>query len=174
MLNTATASPPVQPGIGAFRSAMGRFPTGVTLLTRGSGADTSVMTLNSLSSVSLEPMLISVAVKADGRMRPRIVRTGGFAVNVLTDGHEALCGEFARPDRPEGEAAMQRIGAVEGVTGNAVIPSALVSLECLLHAEHLAGDHVLLIGEVVALRDGDPQAAPVLFHNGRFRPLPQG
>lgn len=172
MLNAATAAPPVQPGVPAFRRAMGRFPTGVTLLTQGYGAETSVMTLNSLTSVSLEPMLISVSVKADGRMRPRIARHGSFAVHVLAAAQQDLCLEFARPDRPEGEAAVRRIGARQGVTGNAVVPAAVASLECVLYAEHVAGDHTLLIGEVVALREGDADAPPVLFHRGGFRPYP--
>ncbi|MDN3295402.1 flavin reductase family protein [Streptomyces ficellus] len=171
MTETATAllSPPET---AAFRAAMGRFPTGVTLLTQGSGDGTSVITLNSLTSVSLDPLLILVSVKADGRIRPRVVRAGSFAVNVLSRRHQELGQEFCRPDRPAGLAAMRRLGAAEGVTGNAVVPSAEAYFECVLDAAHPAGDHTLLVGRVVALAAADGNPDPLVFHQGRFTRLP--
>lgn len=161
-----------EPDVAAFRTAMGRFPTGVALLTQGSGEDTIVMTINSLTSVSLDPMLILVSVKADGRMRPRISRAGSFAVNVLAEPQRYLAQEFCRPDRPEGPAAMLRLSAEKGVTGNAVLPAAEAYLECVLDAEHSVGDHTLLIGRVVALSGGPSAPDPLLFHQGRFGRLP--
>ncbi|MER6025015.1 flavin reductase family protein [Streptomyces sp. NPDC001851] len=157
--------------VAAFRAAMGRFPTGVTLLTRGSGDDTIVMTLNSLISVSLDPMLLLVSVKADGRMRPRIVRGGGFAVNVLSEPQRDLAQEFCRPDRPAGRAAMARLGAVAGRLGHAVIPSAEAYFECELYDEHEAGDHVLLIGRVATVHDRPGEARPLVFHRGAYAHL---
>ncbi|MFB8272843.1 MULTISPECIES: flavin reductase family protein [unclassified Streptomyces] len=157
-----------EPDVAAFRAAMGRFPTGVTLLTQGSGDETIVMTLNSLTSVSLDPMLILVSVKASGRMRPRISRAGSFAVSVLTEAQLDLALEFCRPDRPEGRAAMLRLSAEEGVTGNAVLPAAETYVECVLDAEYTAGDHTLLIGRVVALSGGSSEPDPLLFHQGEF------
>ncbi|WP_167536332.1 flavin reductase family protein [Streptomyces ficellus] len=160
------------PDAAAFRAAMGRFPTGVTLLTQGSDETTSVITLNSLTSVSLEPVLILVSVKADGRMRPRVARSGSFAVNVLNRHQQDLAQEFCRPDRPAGPAAMARLGATRGVLGNAVIPSAEAYFECVLEAEYAAGDHTLLVGRVVALGGGDAAADPLVFHRGGFTRLP--
>ncbi|MEU5537374.1 flavin reductase family protein [Streptomyces sp. NPDC020362] len=160
-----------RPGVAAFRAAMGRFPTGVTLLTQGSGDETIVMTLNSLTSVSLDPMLLLVSVKSDGRMRPRVVRGGRFAVNVLSEEHQDLAQEFCRPDRLEGQAAMLRLGAVEGALGQAVIPGAEAYFECELYAEHEAGDHVLLVGRIVALYDRAGEPSPLLFHRGHYTRL---
>ncbi|MEW1747558.1 flavin reductase family protein [Streptomyces angustmyceticus] len=159
------------PDAAAFRAAMGAFPTGVTLLTQGSGDGTIVMTLNSLASVSLDPLLILVSVKKDGRMRPRIRRGGGYAVNVLGEHHRDLSSEFARPDRPEGQRAMTRIGAVEGTTGHAVVPSAVAAFECRLDTEVEAGDHVLLIGRVVAVHRAPDGARPLVFHQGGYTRL---
>ena len=161
-----------EPDIAAFRSAMGAFPTGVTLLTQGSGPDTIVMTLNSLTSVSLDPLLLLVSVKADGRMRPRIERAGSFAVNILAEEHQDFASGFARPDRPEGVAAMVALGAVEGHTGNALVPTAVAAVECRLFAEFDAGDHVLLIGRVESIHRGCPDARPLLFHQGGYARLP--
>ncbi|MFG2885293.1 flavin reductase family protein [Streptomyces sp. NPDC048297] len=164
-------APAPSPDPAAFRAAMGRMPTGVTLLTHGSGDDTIIMTLNSLISVSLDPLLLLVSVKSDGRMRPRVRRGGGFAVNVLGAEQLPFAQEFCRPDRPEGQAAMLRVGAVEGVSGHAVIPSAEASFECELHDEHEAGDHVLLLGRVVALHQHPDTTDPLLFHRGRYAGL---
>ncbi|MFF7354228.1 flavin reductase family protein [Streptomyces filipinensis] len=154
--------------VAAFRAAMGRFPTGVTLLTQGSGDDTIVMTLNSLTSVSLDPMLLLVSVKADGRMRPKIQRGGGFAVNVLSESQRDLAQEFCRPDRPAGRAAMTRLGAVEGTLGHAVLPAAEAYFECELYDEHEAGDHVLLIGRIVTVHNRSGEARPLVFHRGTY------
>ncbi|WP_037839685.1 flavin reductase family protein [Streptomyces sp. NRRL S-1813] len=159
------------PDTATFRAAMGNFPTGVTLLTQGIGDGTIVMTLNSLASVSLDPLLILVSVKKEGRMRPRIRHGGGYAVNVLGEQHLRLSTEFARPDRPEGQQAMARIGAVEGTTGNAVIPSAVAAFECRLDSEYEAGDHVLLIGRVVSVHRATDRARPLVFHQGRYTRL---
>ncbi|MFI6152986.1 flavin reductase family protein [Kitasatospora sp. NPDC051170] len=161
------------PDATAFRTAMGTFPTGVTLLTQGFGSDTIVMTLNSLTSVSLEPLLLLVSVKADGRMRPWIERAGSFAVNILTEEQQDLASEFARPDRPVGQAAVRRLGAVEGVTGDALLPGAAASFACRLENVVEAGDHALLIGRVAAVHQGPSEARPLLFHGGRFARLPQ-
>jgi flavin reductase (DIM6/NTAB) family NADH-FMN oxidoreductase RutF len=151
---------------------MGRFPTGVTLLTQGSGEATSVITLNSLTSVSLDPLLILVSVKADGRMRPRVARSGSFAVNVLSRHQQELAQEFCRPDRPAGLAAMRRLDATPGVLGNAVVPSSEAYFECVLEAEYAAGDHTLLVGRVVALAAGEAGPDPLVFHRGAFTRLP--
>lgn len=160
------------PDAGVFRAAMGRFPTGVTLLTVGIGDSTQVITLNSLTSVSLDPLLVLVSVKTDGRMRPQVVRAGSFAVNVLGLRHQALAQAFCRPDREAGLDAMRRLGAVEGVTGNAVVPTAEASLECVLHTEYAAGDHTLLVGRVVALDVTEDAPEPLVFHQGGFTRLP--
>ncbi|WP_127355681.1 flavin reductase family protein [Actinacidiphila soli] len=161
----------VEPDAAALRAAMGRFPTGVTLLTQGSKEASLAMTVNSLVSVSLDPLLILVSVKQSGRMRPGVVQAGSFAVNILTQTHRDLCEEFARPDRPEGAAVMRRIDAIEGVTGNLVMPSAAVALECVLHAEVPAGDHALLIGRVTVIHPGAPNTQPLVFHQGSFTRL---
>ncbi|MFE7462384.1 flavin reductase family protein [Streptomyces sp. NPDC057554] len=159
------------PDTAGFRSAMGRFPTGVTLLTQGSGEDTVVITLNSLISVSLDPLLLLVSVKSAGRIRPRVGAAGSFAVNVLGRGQQDLALEFCRPDRSEGHTAMRRMEAVPGVTGNAVIPSAEAYVECVLENEHEAGDHTLLIGRAVLVATRDRAPDPLLFHRGGFTGL---
>lgn len=155
----------------AFRAAMATFPTGVALLTQGSGPETNVMTLNCFCSVSLQPLLILVGVGGSGRMRSQVSRRRTFAVNVLAADQRELSTLFARPDRPGGEAAMARLNAIEGITGSAVIPSAVASFECRLHAEYPGGDHILLVGRVVAIHCESPDREPLLFHRSRYASL---
>ncbi len=162
---------PTQPDAATFRAAMACFPTGVALLTQGSGPDTTVMTLNAFTSVSLQPLLILVSVRSGGKIRTLVSRRRSFGVNILASDQRDLSIEFARSDRPVGEAAMARLGAVEGVTGNAVIPAAVASIECRLHAEYPGGDHILLLGRVVAIHSEDPTRAPLLYHRSRYASL---
>ncbi|MFC8827301.1 flavin reductase family protein [Streptomyces sp. NPDC057137] len=170
---TATAATTLAgPDVATFRAAMGRFPTGVTLLTQGSGDSTLVMTLNSLTSVSLDPLLLLVSVRSGGRMRARVSDAGGFAVNVLAEAQRDLAQEFSARDRPEGPAAMRRLGAVPGKTGNAVLPAAEAYFECAVEDERRAGDHTLFIGRVTALGSAAAGPDPLVFHQGRFTRLP--
>ncbi len=161
-----------RPDEAAFRATMGCFPTGVTLLTCGRDDDLVVMTLNSLTSVSLDPLLILVSVKADGRMRPRVRARGGYAVSVLNSDQRDLAREFCLPDRPEGAGAMSRLGGVPGLTGHTVVPSATAWLECELHGEFEAGDHTLLVGRVVAVSGSRPDRPPLVFHHGSYSAVP--
>lgn len=154
-----------------FRRALGCFPTGVALLSSGSGHEAHVITVNSFVSVSLDPPLILVGVKESGRICPLISQRRSFAVNILADDQRDLSSEFAKSDRVEGRIAMRRLGAVPGVTGDAVLPSALVSLDCELWAEHAGGDHVLFIGRVVRISGGDTDRPPLLFHRSRYAGL---
>ncbi|MGW3683739.1 flavin reductase family protein [Streptomyces prasinus] len=173
-MTATTGSLLAPPDVAAFRAAMGRFPTGVTLLTLGSGDATTAMTLNSLTSVSLDPLLLLVSVRTGSRTLSLVSRARGFAVNVLGAQQRPLAQEFARPDRPRGRAAMARLAAVPGVTGHAVLPAAESSFECVLEEEREAGDHTLLLGRVVALgtaaEGGGP--GPLVFHQGAFTGLP--
>lgn len=160
-----------QPDADTFRTAMAAFPTGVALLTQGVGSETSVMTVNSFTSVSLQPLLILVSIRSSGKFRTVVARRRSFCVNILAADQRDLSTEFARSARPVGEAAMIRLNALEGVTGNAVVPSAVASIECRLHAEYPGGDHILLVGRVVAIHVEDHDREPLLYHRSRYASL---
>jgi flavin reductase (DIM6/NTAB) family NADH-FMN oxidoreductase RutF len=153
---------------------MGRFPTGVALLTRGCGTATEVMTVNCVTSVSLDPLLILVGVRAGGRMHAGLSAGGTFAVNMLTEVQQDLSVLFARPDRPRGQPAADRLGAVAGQTGNAVLPSALAALECAVQAEYPGGDHVLFLGHVVAIHASPDEVFPLVFYQRAYPSLRLG
>lgn len=170
MTEAASTLLPV-PGTDEFRAAMGGFPTGVALLTQGSGTSTAAVTVNSLTSVSLEPMLLLVCVKRDGRMTRQLSAGGGFGLSVLAENQQWISTLFSRSPRPVGSAAMRELAAVAGITGNAVLPAAIASFECRTEAEYEGGDHRVFLGRVVALHRGEPGQRPLLFHQGRYAAL---
>jgi flavin reductase (DIM6/NTAB) family NADH-FMN oxidoreductase RutF len=165
-----------QPEFGSaeFRSAVGAFATGVTVITtRGEpGSDTDVygMTANAFSSVSLDPPLVLVCVISGTTGAETIERNGVFAVNVLGAHQEPISRFFAARDRPSGQEAFRDVPHFSAVTGSPILERAAAYMDCWLAARHEAGDHLIFIGEVVAL-GVDPSAHPLLFHGGGYAAL---
>ncbi|MER6916679.1 flavin reductase family protein [Streptomyces sp. NPDC000594] len=154
-----------------YRTAMGLLPTGVTVITAGCGQGTEAVTASSVTSVSLNPLLLLISVGADGRMRRRIDEHRAFTVNVLAAGQEALSSLFASRRRPSGAEAQLRLGGPVGRTGNVHVDGALLSVDCRLEHRYPGGDHVLFVGRVEALRAPVGQAAPLVYHRGGYTAL---
>ena len=147
----------------ALRAALGRFATGVTIITaRGFDGAPAGFTANSFNSVSLDPPLILWSL---ARSSPRlgVYRAAEhYAVNILAAGQADLAARFARRD-------VDRFAGVaweEGLGGAPVIGGALAAFECAHEAVYPAGDHELFIGRVMACRAGE--GAPLAFFAGRF------
>jgi len=155
----------------AFRRAMGSFPTGVTVVTVTSD-DGSVhgITVNSFSSVSLDPMLALVCLNEASRAVGLIERAGAFAVNVLSAGQQDVSRWFANPYRPAGSTMFDGVPFEPGTTGCPVLVDAAASFECRLRQSHRAGDHLIVLGEVVALVHR-PELEPLIFHAGSYKSL---
>ncbi len=138
-----------------FRSVLGRFASGITIVTThdGEGRDHG-MTVSAFASVSLDPTLVLVAIGNDATMSPVMADANTFAVNILRADQEELSRRFSGKldDRFAG------IRYEKGMHGDAVLTDALASLQCRVVSRHPAGDHVLVIGEVEAAdaRDGEP------------------
>jgi flavin reductase (DIM6/NTAB) family NADH-FMN oxidoreductase RutF len=153
-----------------FRTALGAFATGVTVITTQSGEDPYGMTANAFSSLSLDPPLVLVCVKIQAEGSQIIERNGVFAVNVLGVEQEALSRYFSSKDRPRGAEAFKEISHRRGQSGSPILEGAAAFLDCRLMARHPAGDHIIFIGEVLAL-GVDSSVEPLLFHLGRYRYL---
>ena len=153
-----------------FRAALGAFATGVTVITTQGVEHAYGMTANAFSSVSLDPPLVLVCVIAGTEGAATIARNGAFAVNILGADQEPLSRYFAARDRPRGRDAFARIPHHRGPSGAPLLDGAAGYLDCRLAASHPAGDHVIFIGEVLAL-DVDPDVPPLLVHHGRDRVL---
>jgi flavin reductase len=157
--------------VSAFRKAMGSFPTGVTVITVacGDGAMHGV-TVNSFSSVSLDPMLVLVCINETSRAVGLIERVGAFGVNVLSAGQQDLSRWFADRHRPAGPAMFDGVSLEPGVTGCPVLAGAAASFDCRLLQSYRAGDHLIMLGEVVALIQS-PHLEPLIFHAGKYKSL---
>jgi flavin reductase len=167
----APAVPAPTVNVGAFREAMGSFPTGVTVVTVASD-DGSMhgTTVNSFSSVSLDPMLVLVCLNETSRGVGLIERAGAFAVNVLSAGQQDVSRWFANRHRPAGSAMFDSVPFELGVTGCPVLVDATASFDCRLRQSHRAGDHLIVLGEVVALVHR-PHLELLIFHAGTYKSL---
>ncbi|MGG7517757.1 flavin reductase family protein [Allorhizobium undicola] len=145
----------------ALRDAFGSFTTGVTVVTAAGPSGPVGMTANSFTSVSLEPPLVLWSAARSSSRHATFRAAAHFAIHVLGQQQEAIAMAFARSAFSFDGVDWQTNG--EGVP---VITGTLACFECRLHAVHDAGDHSLLIGEVMraTLQNG----APLCFANGRF------
>jgi flavin reductase (DIM6/NTAB) family NADH-FMN oxidoreductase RutF len=140
----------------SFRKAMGSFATGVTVITtRNAAGKPWGFTVNSFASVSLNPPLVLFCVGNGGESFANVDQAEFFAVNYLTEDQEWISRQFAArgiTDRFEGVAYR------EGLHGTPLIEGSLGAIQCRKVASHGAGDHVIVVCEVLdaELRDGNP------------------
>ena len=156
------------PDIGAlgahrFRRVLGLFPTGVVLVTAATSEGPTGMAVNSFTSVSLDPPLVSFCAARSSTTWPRIRAAGAFAVNVLGEEDVEVSRRFAR----KGADRFAGLGHRPGATGAPVLDGVAAHLDCHLHEVHDAGDHVIVLGRVVHL-DADDGIRPLVFHGGDY------
>lgn len=158
------SEPEVDPA--QFRQLLGRFATGVTILTVVTPDGRPIgMTANSLSSVSLRPPLISVCVDREADLHDAILKVGEFVVNVLSSPQETLARRFSdeHDDRFDG------VGYHLSPDGLILLDGALAHIECHRHAHYPAGDHTIVVGKVVGGATSDGR--PLLFYRGGYAAL---
>lgn len=151
----------------AYRSALGRYASGLTVITCRTGERLAGMTCQAFSSVSLDPPLISVCLRTGTATAAAIEDAGSFCVNVLADDQAGLSDRFGRPhpDRWLG------LAWTPSRAGHPQLPGCLLWLDCTVSARVPAGDHELLVAAVDGLRLGDPAAGPLLYFGGGYRGL---
>lgn len=159
-----------------FRGVLGRFVTGISIMTTvDAEGNPHGMTANALTSVSLEPPLVLVCVDRSAIMADLLERADGFALSFLTVEQEALSTWFATPDRPTGAAQFQDLAIGTQATGSPILDECLAWLDCRTWARYDGGDHVIVVGEVVALGETDDRdAAPLLYDRGRYARVEEG
>jgi flavin reductase (DIM6/NTAB) family NADH-FMN oxidoreductase RutF len=165
------AGVPVDPVDAAgFRAAMGSFATGVTVVTvRSADGVLHGTTVNSFSSVSLDPTLVLVCL-GPGRSLELIEDSGVFGINVLSRGQEDVSRWFANRHRPSDSTVFGGIPMELGVTGCPRLLDAAATFDCRVYRLIAAGDHQILVGEVLALLRR-PELEPLVFHAGKYRSL---
>ena len=146
-----------------FRRVMGRFATGVTVITAEAEGGVRGMTANAFMSGSLVPPLCIVSVGKKARLHVALERTGHFGVSILAQGQEAISRHFAGQgvDRPE--------LLFEHMHGVPVLAHVCAAVASIVEARHDCGDHSLFIGRIVGMRDdGRP---PLVYHAGKYASL---
>ncbi len=149
------------------RKVMGQFATGVTIVTTaGPGQDSAGgLTANAVTSLSLDPPLLLVAVDRRSTSFPLIKENGCFAVNILARNQESLSRRFAS----SGPKSFDGLDVTTAVTGAPILPGTLGYADCRLYDVLPGGDHDIFVGEIVAgeARDGKP----LLYFGGQYRDL---
>jgi flavin reductase (DIM6/NTAB) family NADH-FMN oxidoreductase RutF len=154
-------SSPLDPS--TYRATLGRFASGVTIVTaRDSGGRDVGMTVSAFSALSLDPPLVLVCIDNGASVAPVLEHCSSFAVNILAEHQESLSRQFAERelDRFEG------VSISRGASGLALLDGALAQIECRVASRTPAGDHTILIGEVTAtaLSEGNP----LLYYRGGY------
>jgi flavin reductase len=151
-----------------LRQAVRRLTTGVTVLTVWHGDVVHGATISSITAISREPLLIGACLREESGLTEVIGAARYFAVNVLSARQSALADWFADPGRPRGWAQFDQVEwEPDTFSGAPWISDSLASLGCHLIRTIPAGDHNLLLGEVVTARNGD--GAPLLHYAGRLQ-----
>jgi 3-hydroxy-9,10-secoandrosta-1,3,5(10)-triene-9,17-dione monooxygenase reductase component len=149
-----------------FRNVMGRFATGVAVITATSPAGPVGMTANAVCSLSLDPLLLLVCFDRTARTFAVVRDTERFGVNVLAAGQEHLARLFASKMPEDAKFAEVSHSIYEGIP---VIDGTLAWVGCRLERLVPGGDHEIGIGAVDAAELGDTDAEPLLWFRGAYR-----
>jgi 3-hydroxy-9,10-secoandrosta-1,3,5(10)-triene-9,17-dione monooxygenase reductase component len=149
-----------------FRDVLGRFASGVTVVTAISGGAPVGLTCQSFSSVSLNPPLVVFIPAKTSRAWPMIQRSGRFCVNFLAEGQAELSNQMAS----------RGVDKFEGIswtpseqTGSPILEGTLGYVDCRIQSAHEAGDHYVVIGRVLDLGIADDEPdKPLLFYQGKY------
>lgn len=147
-----------------FRTVIGRFATGVTVVTYDREGQAAGMTANAFLSVSLDPALVLVSVRRESRFTKAVPVGGAYGVNFLGEDQEHLSRHFGgRPQKGLEEPFFQHLGTP-------LLSGSLAQLAATVVDVHPAGDHLLYIGEVKYLWYG-PETRPLIFYSGRYKQI---
>ena len=147
-----------------FRKTLGKYPTGVTLVSAQDNDGPFAMVIGSFGSVSLDPPLVQFMPAKDSKTWERIAATGNYCVNVLNEKQLALSNSFFDKEKDPFDAIEWR----EGITGSPIIKDCTAWIDCVIGDIYDAGDHVIAIGEVQGLGSENQVDGPLLFLGGSY------
>ncbi len=146
-----------------FRAVMGRFATGVTIVSHAGADGVRGMTANSFLSVSLDPQLVLVSLAETTRMADLLTIDQPFGISILAENQTALSNHFAGRPNANATAMWHWEHDVPLLMG------AVAQIAARVVATHQAGDHMLVIGQVAHLAQG--AGRPLVFHGGQYAQL---
>lgn len=160
----AVESPEAVESARKFRDVLGRFASGVTVVTALSNGEPVGMTAQSFTSVSLDPPLVLFCPAKTARAWPRIRAAARFCVNLLAHDQAELSNAMAS----RGSDKFDGVGwDPTPVTGSPLLHGVVGYVDCAIHAVHEAGDHYIVIGRVLDLAEGDREHG-LTFYRGRY------
>lgn len=151
-----------------FRTVIGQFATGVTVVTVLDGDKPEGITVNALASVSLDPPVVMIALDRRRHILPAIDASRRFAVNILAEDQQWLSDCFAGANVTPGREAFCGASWRPGDLGLPILAGAIAALECEVLDRFTVGDHHLYVGSVAALALDEPDAPPLLYHRRRY------
>ena len=181
-----SSSVPPQVDPERYRELIGRFATGVTVVTtlfrepydgaagpadagdRGGEFHPWGTTVNAFTGLSLDPPLVLVCIGQGRKIHPVIARAGRFAVNILGEDGQDLSDCFAGAPSSFPRSAFCNAPYRVGVTGVPVLEAAIAHLECMLERSIDAGDHTIYVGRVVDVGARDDDALPLLYFRRHY------
>lgn len=151
-----------------FRDALGRFASGVTVVTTVSEGVDHAMTASAFTSVSLEPPLVLVVSDRTARFHDAVLRSGTWGVSILAEEGQAASAWFAHRGRPLG-SQFEDVPHHRGEqTGAALLDASLAWLECRTVSTHDGGDHTILVGEVIGAGVREGADDPLLYYRSHY------
>ncbi|MDB4456213.1 flavin reductase family protein [bacterium] len=156
----------------ALRNALGQFPTGVTVITADpEGYEPFGVTANSFASVSLDPPLVLWSLQKNSDTFDAFAAAKHFAINILSADQQDISNQYAKKHNHGLAADVYQ----PGIAGTPLLNNAIVSFECEVDVCHDGGDHIIMVGKVLAIRDLSEDdltnANPLVFHAGKYREL---
>ena len=151
-----------------FRAVLGRFASGVTIITARdeTGVDHG-MTVSAFSSLSLDPTLVLVCISRDASMLPVMLGHPAFGINILSSQQEAYSRRFAAEENDRFEGIAFR----RGQNGVVLLEDALAHMECHVVSHHEAGDHTIFIAEIDRAEPMAHEGRPLLYYRGGYAQL---
>ncbi|MTE13192.1 flavin reductase [Nocardia sp. CT2-14] len=147
----------------AFKTVLGRFCSGVTVITALAEGEPVGFACQSFASLSIAPPLVSFFPARTSSTWPRIRAAGRFCVNILADDQAEVCRQLGRP----GVDKFAGVKWTASENGSPLLTGAMASIDCELHDEVDGGDHTIVIGRVTCLNEHS-EAKPLLFYRAAF------
>jgi flavin reductase (DIM6/NTAB) family NADH-FMN oxidoreductase RutF len=170
----STSSVPSEPhGVEplAYRQALGRFATGITVITTRADGRDHAMTVNSFSSVSLDPPLVLFSCEKVARFHEAITASGVWVVSVLRDDQVEQSRWFAQRGRPFDDQFAKFATRPASAVDALALDDCVATIECRTVGCYDGGDHTVVLGEVVAVEVAPVECKPLLYWGGGYRTL---
>lgn len=148
-----------------YRRLMGRFATGVAVVTVNDEGHCFGATVNSLTSVSLDPLLLLICLRDESRLLAKILEKRQFSISILAEHQENVSGYYARSSSSRENIEHEFDQDFASIAG------AIAGFQCQLESVYPGGDHKVVLGHVVKMLGCESPLAPLIYHEGKYARL---